>query len=261
MNITPDSFYDGGRFLDCDSAFRQALRLSAEGADLLDVGGESSRPGSRQITVQEEIDRICPVIEKIKREIDIVISVDTCKPQVADEALKTGASIINDISGLGSREMRSVALKHDAGVVIMHMKGTPGTMQEHPRYDDLVGEIRGFLMERTRTAVEEGIRPEKIIIDPGIGFGKTLAHNYEIIRNLDRFADTGFPLLIGLSRKSLIGNISPGEDRLPATIALNSIAVMKGAGIIRVHDVKEHVLAVRAVENAIRAQRYNGIVA
>ncbi len=254
INVTPDSFYDGGRYFDAESAKEHVRRLCADGADILDIGGESSRPGAGRISEQEEIDRVCPVIEFAARNFDTVVSVDTCKAKVAAEALSSGATIINDISAMGfDDEMAPLAARTGASVVIMHMKGTPETMQDNPVYDDVVAEVAAFLEERAGYATRAGIAAEKIILDPGIGFGKTMEHNYVLLRNLGRFQRSGYPLLVGLSRKSLIGRLYDDEsDRLPATIALNAIAVMAGADIIRVHDVREHRLALEAVTKLLR---------
>lgn len=250
LNVTPDSFYDGGRYTSLDKAFNRACEIFAEGADIIDVGGESTRPGSIPVSADEEIDRICPVIEKISREIGVPVSVDTTKSAVAAEAIRCGASIINDISGLTfDKEMAAVAAAHKADLVIMHIKGTPENMQKNTVYSDLIKDILDFLTESASIAMKEGVAESSIIIDPGIGFGKSLEQNYEIINNIKRFTDTGFPVLIGLSRKSLISRLySSEEDRLPATIALNAVAVEKGAAYIRVHDVKAHRLAMESID-------------
>ncbi|HNW29184.1 MAG TPA: dihydropteroate synthase [Spirochaetota bacterium] len=250
LNVTPDSFYDGGKYADAARAAERAFIMRDEGADIIDIGGESSRPGAKPVTAREEIDRVCPVIEKIAAGIGIPISIDTTKAAVARAALGAGASIINDISGLSfDDDMAAVAAGSGASLVLMHIQGTPETMQRDPRYGDLVGEIRGFLAAAAEKAVARGVGREKIIVDPGIGFGKTLEDNYRIIKNLHEFKELGFPVLVGLSRKSLIGKLYRAEeDRLPATIALNAASVLNGADIIRVHDVKEHRLALEALE-------------
>ncbi|MGV7931216.1 MAG: dihydropteroate synthase [Spirochaetota bacterium] len=254
VNVTPDSFYDGGKYFDTASAKEHAGRLCDEGADIIDIGGESSRPGAKRISEQEEIDRVCPVIEFAARNFDTVVSVDTCRAGVAAAALGAGATIINDISALVlDDEMAPLAARTGASVVLMHMKGTPETMQDNPVYGDVVAEVAAFLEERADFAMRAGVARERIIIDPGIGFGKTLEHNYTILRNLERFTRSGFPVLIGLSRKSLIGKLYTVEsDRLPATIALNAIAAFGGADIIRVHDVREHRLAMEAITRLLR---------
>jgi dihydropteroate synthase len=250
LNVTPDSFYDGGRYFDGGRAIERALRIRDEGADMIDIGGESSRPGSKPITADEEIGRVCPVIETIAGDIGIPISVDTFKPEVARAALAAGATIVNVIGGFSlDEETARVAAAHGAGAVLMHMRGRPQTMQDDPRYADLIGEIREFLEDAADRAVRAGIEPARIIVDPGIGFGKTLEDNYRIINNLREFKRLGFPVLVGLSRKSLIGKLYDREsDRLPATIALNAASILNGADIIRVHDVKEHRLALAGLE-------------
>ncbi|TAL31344.1 MAG: dihydropteroate synthase [Spirochaetes bacterium] len=260
LNVTPDSFHDGGRYADTECAVARAHEMIAEGADIVDVGGESSRPGAVPVSAQEEIDRVCPVIERIAREWDAVISVDTYKSRVAREALRAGARIVNDISGLGGDEaMAGVVAEHGARIVVMHMKGTPATMQQSPAYRDLLAEVREGLERGISRARAAGIPADTIIVDPGIGFGKTMEHNYEILRNIPFFKAMGYPVLIGLSRKSLIKGLYEGEaDRLPATIALNAAAVMTGADIIRVHDVKEHRLAMAAIEMLKRVPAENG---
>ncbi len=250
LNVTPDSFYDGGRYADADLAVERAYRMRDEGADIIDVGGESTRPGAMPVSAEEEIGRVCTVIERISKDIGIPVSVDTSKAKVARAALQAGATIVNDISGLTfDGAMAGVAAECGASMVLMHIQGTPATMQRDPRYGNLVEEISGFLAAAAEKAVERGIGREKIIIDPGIGFGKTLEDNYRIINNLHEFKKLGFPVLVGLSRKSLIGKLyGRDEDRLPATIALNAAAVLNGADILRVHDVKEHRLALEGLE-------------
>jgi len=250
LNVTPDSFYDGGRYTSLDKAFKRACEIYSEGADIIDVGGESTRPGSVPVTAEEEIDRICPVIEKISREIGVPLSADTTKSAVAAEALRCGASIINDISGLAfDSEMAAVAAEYKAGLVIAHIKGTPADMQKNTIYSDLIQDILDFLTESASIAISAGVDKGRIIIDPGIGFGKSLEQNYEIINNIERFRDTGYPVLIGLSRKSLISRLyNREEDRLPATLALNAVAAEKGASYIRVHDVKAHRLAMDSID-------------
>lgn len=250
LNVTPDSFYDGGRYNRLDSALFRAEEMMRDGADIIDVGGESTRPGSDEVSVDEELSRVLPVVEKIVSELGAFVSIDTMKSKVAEEVLSAGAGMINDVSGFEySPDMPSVAAKHNASLVIMHMKGKPKTMQDNPVYEDLIDEITDFLSKKAVTAIEAGVKKENIILDPGVGFGKTLEDNYRIIYNVGSFKKLGYDLLIALSRKSLIGGLydSP-EDRLPATIALNSVAVFGGADIIRVHDVKAHRLALSAVE-------------
>lgn len=250
INVTPDSFYDGGRNFNKDTAIKRIFELCEQGADIIDIGGESTRPGADELSLEEELDRVCPVIEAVAKNTDKPISIDTYKSQVAEEALKLGATIVNDISGLNFDEkMASVASRYNPYLILMHIKGTPKNMQTDPNYDDLLGEIRNYLEDSSRKALDSGIDRKKIIIDPGIGFGKTLEDNYRIINNISFFKQLGFPLLIGLSRKSLIGKLyEKDNDRLFGTIALNSISALYGADIIRVHDVKEHYLALKTVE-------------
>jgi dihydropteroate synthase len=250
LNITPDSFYDGGNYLDHEKAFLRAVQMKSEGADIIDIGGESTRPGAPAVGVEEEIGRICPVIERISKELDILVSVDTTKSPVAAEAVKVGARMINDISGLSfDREIARLAAESGAYLVVMHIRGTPGNMQNNTAYDDLVSEISAFLENSISVAREHGVKKDKIIIDPGIGFGKSLEDNYRLINSIGLLKKTGCPVLIGLSRKSLIGGLyNHTVDRLPGTIALNAAAVLNGAGIIRVHDVKEHRLMLDALD-------------
>jgi dihydropteroate synthase len=250
LNVTPDSFYDGGSFVTPERALQHAEEMIQDGADILDIGGESSRPGSEQVSLQEEIDRVCPVVEKIANRYDILVSIDTTKAKVADECLKLGAHIINDISGLQfDRDMAKVVAKHDAYLVLMHMQGTPQTMQLEVTYNDLLQDIIHFFEASKKDAYAAGIGNEKIILDPGIGFGKSLGNNYTILQHIPSFKALGNPLLIGLSRKSLIGNLYNSDvDRLPGTIALNTVSVYLGADIIRVHDVKAHRLALDVLD-------------
>ncbi len=250
LNVTPDSFYDGGRYNDTQTAIGRARTMFAEGADIIDIGGESTRPGARPVSIQDEIDRVCPVIAAVAAELPVMLSVDTYKAEVAEAALRCGAVMVNDISGLAfDPGMARVAAHHDASVVIMHIKGTPENMQVNPVYCDLLGEIYTYLDEAVRKAVLQGVSRNRIIVDQWIGFGKTFEDNYRILNNLDRIISLGLPLLIGLSRKSLIGRLYQGDaDRLPATIALNMYSVLNGASVIRVHDVREHRLALDGIE-------------
>lgn len=250
LNVTPDSFYDGGKHNTADKAFSWAMKMYEDGADIIDVGGESSRPGAEQISINEEIERVSAVIERIKKEIPVDISIDTTKSRVAEEAVKRGASIINDISGLVfDPDIIDIAAKYETGLVINHIKGKPADMQQDVEYNDVIKDILDFLNISANNAINRGVSRNRIIIDPGIGFGKSLEQNYIILNNIKKFKETGFPVLIGLSRKSLIGKLYPGdEDRLPATIALNAVAVNNGADIIRVHDVKAHRLAIESID-------------
>ena len=250
LNVTPDSFSDGGKFLDADKAVAHAKQMIKDGADIIDIGGESSRPGSDPVSEEEELKRVKPIIERLVKEIEVPISIDTCKPRVAEECIKLGAKIINDISGL-NKEMRNVAAKYKVPVIIMHMLGSPKTMQENIQYDDIINDIKSFLKDRIDKAKAAGIT--EIIIDPGIGFGKTTENNLQILKRLDEFKSLGCPVLVGPSRKSFIGNITglPVTERLEGTLAAISIAVFNGADIIRVHDVKECKRAVQ-IADAIR---------
>jgi len=251
VNATPDSFYDGGLHADADSACAHALSLLSEGADIIDIGGESSRPGAGFVTPEEEISRVIPVIERVLGKApEAFISVDTWKSEVAEAALNAGAKMINDISGFTADDkMCGVCAAHDAYAVLMHMRGTPQTMQDDLVYEDCISEIEVSLRNSIHKALAAGVRREKIVIDPGIGFSKSVEQNYLIINNVARFKKMGYPVLIGLSRKSLIGKVIPeGADRLPATIALDAVSVMNGADIIRVHDVKDHVLVRDVIE-------------
>ena len=242
VNVTPDSFYDGGHFSHPDDAIERGLCMADEGADIVDVGGESTRPGARPISVQEEMDRVLPVVEGIRRRSPVHLSIDTTKADVAREAVSLGAGIINDVSALRSdKRMAAVAARAGAFVALMHMQGSPETMQREPAYTDVVEEIRSFLAEGIRTAVDAGIAKERIFVDPGFGFGKTLDHNLTVLRDLARLVDLGRPVLVGLSRKTFLGAILdlPPDERIEATIAANTAAILNGASIIRVHDAKE----------------------
>jgi len=252
LNVTPDSFYDGGRTCETKAAIDAALAMIEAGADIIDIGGESSRPGAASITLKQELDRVIPVVQGLRAKSPILMSVDTTKAAVAREALKAGAELINDISALRSDEdMAHTIAQAGAGVILMHMQGTPQTMQHAPTYQDVVSDILSFLMDRARVAEESGIDHDHIILDPGIGFGKTLEHNLTLLRQLPKLASCGYPLLVGLSRKSFLGKILdlPAEDRLEGTIVANAVAILGGAGIIRVHDVKE---ARRTADVAVR---------
>ncbi|MEK6646462.1 MAG: dihydropteroate synthase [Candidatus Firestonebacteria bacterium] len=242
LNITPDSFSDGGKYLDPEIALEKALELEKDGADIIDIGGESSRPGSDTISAKEELNRIMPVLKELVKKIKIPISIDTYKPEVAKEVLEAGADIINDITGLHNNEqLAKLVAKYDAGIIVMHMLGTPKTMQANPQYKDLIGEIIAYFKKSIDIAKVNGIKEDKIIIDPGIGFGKTIEHNLEIIRKLSAFKSIGRPILLGTSRKSFIGNILnlPVNERLEGTAASVAIGIMNGADIVRVHDIKE----------------------
>jgi dihydropteroate synthase len=248
LNITPDSFSDGGKFVSFEAAIAHAKRMVEDGADIIDIGGESTRPGSPPVTMGEELKRVKPVIEGLANEINIPLSIDTYKSQVADECLKAGASIVNDITGLMDKKMIKVAADAKAPVVLMHMKGTPQNMQVKPLYNDVVREVLLFLRERVEFANDLGV--DDIIVDPGIGFGKTAEHNLKLLQHLEDIKTLGCPILVGPSRKSFIGNVTglPVDARLEGTLAAVSVAVMNGANIVRVHDVLECKRAVQVVD-------------
>lgn len=239
LNVTPDSFSDGGLFLNQEAAVARVEEMIAEGADMIDIGGESTRPGSKPIPAEEELRHILPVIEALASKVHMPLSIDTTKPEVAEECLKHGVRILNDISGLRNERMIGVAAQHDATVIIMHMQGTPETMQINPQYADVVAEIKQYLAAQAEKAKRAGIK--NIIIDPGIGFGKTVEHNLTIIKHLAEFKELGYPLLVGTSRKGFIGKILNREtkDRLAGTLATVAACILNGADIIRAHDIKE----------------------
>ncbi len=251
LNVTPDSFSDGGHYLRPTAALDRALEMVGEGADIIDVGGQSSRPGSDPIPERDELKRVVPVIERIHEEWDGPISVDTCRSSVADEAIGAGASIVNDITAFtADPDIAAVTAKHGAGCVLMHMQGTPASMQDKPAYDDLMGEITFFLRRAVETAVAAGVPDDGIVIDPGLGFGKTVEHNLAILRHLPELAVLGKPILVGPSRKGFIGRVLDilVHDRLEGTLAATAYAVAQGARLVRVHDVRAVVRAVKMVE-------------
>ena len=241
LNVTPDSFSDGGRHLDVATAINHAKKMVADGADVIDIGGESSRPGASPASAEEEMARVMPVIEGLADEICVPLSIDTCKSAVARRALEAGAHIVNDITALrGDADMTDVVREMDAGLILMHMRGSPRTMQRSPAYDDVVSDISSWLQRRIKEVETKGIFADRIVIDPGIGFGKTVDHNLEILRRLDEFRRLNKPILIGTSRKSFIGKILnlPVNDRIEGTAATVTWAIARGADMIRVHDVK-----------------------
>jgi len=256
LNVTPDSVYAGTRKPSAEEAVEHGKKLAEDGADILDVGGESTRPGSDPVSVEEELSRVIPVIEELSAEVSAPISVDSYKVDVVEKALKSGASMINDVYGLRTPGMAELVARADVPVIIMHMKGTPKNMQENPTYGDVVGEIKEFFTERIEVAQAAGVKKEKIILDPGIGFGKTLEHNLEIIRRLAEFRDMGYPILVGPSRKSFIGAILdlPPEQRLYGTLSATAVAIANGADIVRVHDVAEVVQAGRVADAIIQGK-------
>jgi dihydropteroate synthase len=256
VNVTPDSFFDGGLYFEPARAIDRALALAAEGADIIDIGGESSRPGSNPIPAKEEKKRILPVVEVLKQKNSVLISVDTTKAEVAEAALAAGADIINDISaGRFDPRMLPIAARSGAAVILMHMKGTPRTMQIAPHYDDVLGEVKAFLSERLEAAESCGLPRESILLDPGIGFGKLIDHNLILLNNLGALAELGRPLVVGISRKSFLGKILKVEaqDRLEGTIAAAVVSILRGASLLRVHDIQAVKQAV-AVAEAIMSQ-------
>jgi len=253
LNITPDSFSDGGKYfdgkIDIKKVIDDALKMQNDGADFVDVGGESTRPGSQKISVDEELERVIPVVSGLKKKLDIPISIDTYKHEVAEEALKEGAVIVNDISAFNfDKKMPEIISQFNASCVLMHIKGTPNDMQSNPLYDDVVQEIYDYLSNSINIAEHAGIK--QIIIDVGIGFGKTLEHNLILIKNLSRFKELNYPILLGTSRKSFIDKIypTPLSERLDGTIASNTVGILNGANIIRVHDVAENKRAARVAD-------------
>ncbi|MDC0662455.1 dihydropteroate synthase [Marinobacter sp. SS21] len=249
LNVTPDSFSDGGRFNSLDAALLRAGKIVAQGAAFIDVGGESTRPGADPVSVQEELDRVCPVVEAIARELDVVISVDSSTPEVFRETARLGAGLLNDVRALQRDGAVAAALETGLPVCLMHMQGQPEDMQVQPSYQSVLREVSGFLMDRVRVAEQAGIPSDRILLDPGFGFGKTLAHNLKLLAAMERLQVLGYPLLVGLSRKSMLGHITGREvsERLPASLAAATISALKGASVIRVHDVSETVDAVKVV--------------
>jgi dihydropteroate synthase len=250
LNITPDSFSDGGFFLAREQAVVHAHRMAEEGADIIDIGGESTRPGAQPVSVEEELDRVVPVIEALAKELPLPISIDTSKPEVMRAAVAAGAGLINDVRALREPGALEAAAGLNVPVCLMHMQGEPRSMQANPVYDDVVNDVRAFLAVRIEAATAAGIRRDRVVIDPGFGFGKTVAHNLELLRRLSEFRALGVPVLAGLSRKSMIGALLglPVEQRLHASVALALIAVQNGAHIVRVHDVQATREAVRMWE-------------
>lgn len=249
LNVTPDSFSDGGSYPTANAAIEAALQMFDDGADLIDVGGESTRPGAQPVPVDAELGRTIPIVDALARR-GVAVSIDTMKPEVASAALGAGAIFVNDVGGLRAEGMLEVVVAAQCSVCIMHMKGEPAQMQENPEYTDVVREVRSFLLQRAVRAEEAGVKSEQIWIDPGIGFGKTLSHNLALLRHLDVLAATGFPVVVGVSRKSFIGRVLGGvdvHDRLEGTLAAHVVAQVKGARMLRAHDVKS---ARRAIELA-----------
>jgi len=247
LNTTPDSFSDGGQFYSIEAAIDRALEMIRDGAQIIDVGGESTRPGATAVSAEEEIDRVAPVIKALRQQSDVCISIDTSKPEVMRAAVRAGANLVNDVNGLREPGALEVCAELDVPVCVMHMQGGPRTMQVSPCYDDVLEDVKSFLQLRINECMVAGIRQENIIIDPGFGFGKTLQHNLQLLKGLHEFESLGVPLLVGLSRKSMLGLIldSPVEQRLHASVAAAVLAWTKGAKIFRVHDVKPTVDALK----------------
>lgn len=256
LNVTPDSFSDGGRYLEPAAAVERALRMVEEGAGIVDIGGESTRPGAAPVPVEEELARVLPVLVRLAADLPVPVSVDSSKPEVMRQAVAAGAGMINDVNGLRAPGAVETLARSRAAVCLMHMQGEPRTMQQAPSYGDVVGEVRAFLGERAQACREAGIGADRIVIDPGFGFGKTLEHNLELLGSLDRLAAEGLPLLVGLSRKSMIGQLTgrAAEGRLAGSVALAAIAVTRGAAIVRAHDVAATVDAVK-IAAAVRARQ------
>ena len=258
LNVTPDSFSDGGNFLSPSNALKHAENLIREGADIIDVGGESSRPGSSPVTIAEELKRVIPVINLIKKNFpDILVSIDTYKSEVASEAISFGADLVNDITGLkGCDKMASLISKTKVPIVIMHMRGKPKNMQDDTRYSDLISEISFFFKSQVDLAKSYGIKNDKIILDPGIGFGKSLDQNFIILKNINKFCDLGYPILIGTSRKSFLTKTlkTNSDDVIEGTIASSLFCILNGASILRVHDVKKIKRSVEIIEKIMKSE-------
>jgi dihydropteroate synthase len=249
VNVTPDSFSDGGKFSSTNLAIGHALKLAEEAADMLDIGGESTRPNATPVSLQQELDRVIPVIEGLVSQINIPISIDTYKPAVMQAAINAGASMVNDVRALQEDGALAIVANSNVGVCLMHMQGVPQTMQINPQYNDVVSEVKAFLQARLQASIDAGVPTSRILLDPGFGFGKTREHNITLIQQLESFVSLGRPLLVGLSRKSVLGQVT-GNDvdaRLYASVAASVISAMKGAKILRVHDVKATVEALKVV--------------
>ncbi len=255
LNVTPDSFSDGGHFVDIDSARCQAEAMTLDGASLIDIGGESTRPGANAVSESEELDRVIPVIEALRDATDLPLSVDTSKATVMNEAVRAGAAMINDVLALQEAGALGAAAKLGVPVCLMHMRGKPRTMQDQPHYDDVVNDVSAFLADRVAACEDAGLDRCKLIVDPGFGFGKTHEHNVELLANLRQLTTLGLPILVGLSRKSTLGEITDREvdERVPGSIAAATVAVMNGAHIIRAHDVRETVDAVKIAHAVMEA--------
>ncbi|MBN1193704.1 MAG: dihydropteroate synthase [Coriobacteriia bacterium] len=242
LNVTPDSFSDGGSYFDPVAALEHGRELAADGADIIDVGGESTRPGSDQISPGEESSRVCPVLKALARDFDVPLSIDSRHPEVVSRCMDAGASIINDVSGFRDPAMVALAVSCDAGVVVMHMLGEPKTMQAQPVYEDVLSEVRDYLVKQAVMLEEAGVERDRIAIDPGIGFGKTTEHNIELLRGLPELVATGYPVVVGASRKRFIGELTEEPDpahRVPGSLAAAAWSALHGASVLRVHDIKE----------------------
>lgn len=255
LNVTPDSFSDGGQFDRLDAALSRARQMVEEGADIIDIGGESTRPGAKLVSEQEEMDRVLPVVEQISSNMDVIISLDTSTPAVMLEGAKLGAGIINDVRALRRDGAVTAAAETNLPVCLMHMQGEPGSMQQNPNYTDVTQEVKGFLLQRVHDCMSAGIEKESIIVDPGFGFGKELGHNLKLMGELSLLLELGLPILVGVSRKSMIGKVTGAEvdKRLPGSVALAVMAYMKGARIFRVHDVWQTVQALK-MAHAVQAE-------
>jgi dihydropteroate synthase len=257
LNITPDSFSDGGQFFDINKAVEHSLQMVTNGAAIIDIGGESTRPGSESVSTEEQIERVAPVIHGLRKKSSVPISIDTYNVKVANAALEAGASMINDITALSDEQMAELAAEYKVPVILMHMQGTPATMQNEPEYEDVVTEVLEFLLSRAKKAEDFGIAKNMIFIDPGIGFGKTLEHNLLLLRNIKRFAATGYRVLVGTSRKSFIGQLTDKEkpaERIFGTAATVALCAVAGVSIVRVHDVAEMADVVK-VANQIEIEK------
>ena len=260
LNVTPDSFSDGGRFIAKEQAVARAMEMQQQGADIIDVGGESTRPGAESVSIDQELDRVIPVIEAIRQHSQIPISVDTSKPEVMRAAVATGASLVNDVFALRAPGAVEACAELAVPVCLMHMQGEPRSMQQHPQYQDVVAEVSEFLLQRAQACIDHGIARQHIMLDPGFGFGKTTSHNLQMLANIRVFCDLDFPVLVGISRKSMLGAIldRPVEERLSGSIAAVVLAQQRGARLFRVHDVAETVDALRlceAVAAAIKSEQ------
>ena len=261
LNVTPDSFSDGGQFLDVGKAIAHGIEMAAQGAAILDIGPESTRPGSQPVSVEEQIKRAIPVIEKLSGQINSPISIDTKDQDVALAAIESGASIINDITALADDRMAQLAVKYEVPLILMHMQGTPQTMQAEPHYNDVVTEVIEYLMERAKSAEDAGVKAGHIFLDPGIGFGKTIAHNLQLLNRLDLLCDLGYRVLVGTSRKRFIGELTGRDkaaDRIFGTAATAAWAIAKGASIVRVHDVIQIADVVKVTNAICRANESGG---